>query len=105
MTVPEPIDPRSYLTVAAILFSIGVMGMLTRRSLLVIFLSIELLLNSAALALITFARIWASPDGHVLFFLVVSLAAAESAVGLSFVIAIFRHKQAIETRDLSDLAG
>jgi NADH-quinone oxidoreductase subunit K len=101
----EPVDPRAYLTVAAILFSIGIMGILTRKSLLVIFLSIEILLNSAALALITFARVWASGEGHVLFFLVVALAAAESAVGLSFVIAVFRHKHAIEARKLSELRG
>jgi NADH-quinone oxidoreductase subunit K len=98
-------DPRAYLTVAAILFSIGVLGILTRRNLIVIFLSIEILLNSAALALITFARVWASADGHVLFFLVVALAAAESAVGLSLVIAIFRHKHAIEAQKISELKG
>jgi NADH-quinone oxidoreductase subunit K len=98
-------EPRAYLTVAAILFTIGVMGILTRRNLLVIYMSIELLLNSAALALITFARIWGSADGHVLFFLVVALAAAESAIGLSLVIAIFRHKHAIEVSKISDLKG
>jgi NADH-quinone oxidoreductase subunit K len=99
------VDLRAYLTVAAILFSIGVMGILTRRNLLVIFLSIELLLNSAALALITFARAWSSPDGHVLFFLVIALAAAESAIGLSLVIAIYRHKHAIEANRISELKG
>jgi NADH-quinone oxidoreductase subunit K len=98
-------DPRAYLTVAAILFTIGVMGVLTRRNLLVIYLSIELLLNSAALALITFARVWASTDGHVLFFLVIALAAAETAVGLSLVIAIFRHKRDLEAQRVSDLKG
>jgi len=101
----DAMEPRAYLTVAAILFSIGIMGILTRKSLLVIFLSIEILLNSAALALITFARVWASADGHVLFFLVIALAAAESAVGLSFVIAIYRHKHAIEAQGLSELKG
>lgn len=98
-------EPRAYLTVAAILFSIGVMGVLTRRNLLVIFLSIELLLNAAALALITFARVWGSADGHVLFFLVIALAAAESAIGLSLVIAIYRHKQAIDAEKISELRG
>jgi NADH-quinone oxidoreductase subunit K len=98
-------EPRAYLTVAAILFSLGVMGILTRRNLLVIYMSIELLLNSAALALITFARIWGSRDGHVLFFLVIALAAAESAIGLSLLIAIFRHKHGIEAQQISDLKG
>ena len=101
----DAMDPRAYLTVAAILFSIGVIGILTRKSLLVIFLSIEILLNSGALALITFARVWGSGEGHALFFLVVALAAAESAVGLAFVIAIFRHKHSIEARNLSELKG
>jgi NADH-quinone oxidoreductase subunit K len=99
------VEPRAYLTVAAIVFSIGVMGFLTRRNLLVIFLSIELMLNAAALALITFARLHASADGHVLFFLVLALAAAESAVGLSLVIAIYRHKHGIEAQNISELKG
>jgi NADH-quinone oxidoreductase subunit K len=99
------IDPKAYLTVAAILFSIGVMGVLTRRNLLVIFLSVELLLNAAALALITFARVWGSGDGHVLFFLVIALAAAESAIGLSLVIAIFRHKQSVDAGKITELKG
>ncbi len=98
-------EPRAFLIVAAIMFSTGVLGFLTRRNLLVIFLSIELMLNAAALALITFARVWASVSGHVLFFLVLALAAAESAVGLSLVIAIYRHKHAVDAQSISDLKG
>lgn len=99
------VDPRDYLTVAAILFTLGVMGFLTRRSLLVIFLSIELMLNAGAMALITFARIHADPNPHVFFFLILALAAAESAVGLSLVIALYRQKHGVDARDVSEMKG
>jgi NADH-quinone oxidoreductase subunit K len=98
-------DPRDYLTVAVLLFAIGVSGFLTRRNLLVIFLSIELMLNAAALALLTFARTWGDSGGHVLFFLVIALAAAESAVGLSLVIALYRKKHAVDTGAAAELRG
>ncbi|MEY2742093.1 MAG: hypothetical protein RIS21_461 [Planctomycetota bacterium] len=99
------VDPRDYLTIAAILFTLGVMGFLTRRSLLVIFLSIELMLNAGALALMTFARLRADGDPHVFFFIVLALAAAESAVGLSLVIALYRHKHGVDARDVAEMKG
>ncbi len=98
-------DPRDYLTVAVVLFAIGVAGFLTRRNLIVMFLSIELMLNAGGLALMTFARLWAEPGGHVLFFLVLALAAAESAVGLSLVIALYRRKKSVDAEAVADLKG
>ncbi|HYC76623.1 MAG TPA: NADH-quinone oxidoreductase subunit NuoK [Planctomycetota bacterium] len=99
------VDPRDYLVVAVLLFSIGVAGFLTRRNLLVVFLSIELMLNAGGLALLTFARVRGSMDGHVLFFLILALAAAESAVGLSLFIALYRRKHAVEAEAVAELKG
>ena len=98
-------EPRAYLTVAVLLFVIGMTGFLTRRNLLVIFLSIELMLNAGAFALITFARLWGRTEPHVLFFLVLALAAAESAVGLSLVIAIYRHRHGVDVGDIARMKG
>jgi NADH-quinone oxidoreductase subunit K len=98
-------DPRDFLTVAVLLFAIGVSGFLTRRNLIVVFLSIELMLNAGALALLTFARVWGDASGHVLFFLVIALAAAESAVGLSLLVALYRRRHAVDTGAAAELRG
>ena len=98
-------EPRAYLTVAVLLFCIGMTGFLTRRNLLIIFLSIELMLNAGAFALITFARLWGRTDPQVLFFLALALAAAESAVGLSLVIAIWRHRHETDATSINELKG
>jgi NADH-quinone oxidoreductase subunit K len=98
-------DPRDYLTVAVVLFAIGTAGFLTRRNLIVMFLSIELMLNAGGLALLTFARLWGESGGHVLFFLVLALAAAESAVGLSLVIALYRRKKSVDAEAVAELKG
>ena len=98
-------DPRLPLSVSVLLFVIGMAGFMMRRNLLVVFMSVELLLNGAALALVTFARIHGSLDGHVLFFLVLALAAAESAVGLAMVIAVYRKKHSVDPDALSELSG
>ena len=98
-------DPRAFLTVAAILFLLGIAGFLIRRNLLVVLLSVELMLNAGGLTLLTFARQWQDPGGHAFFFLVIALAAAESAVGLSLVIAVFRRRHKLDADDLSELRG
>lgn len=98
-------DPRDYLTVAVVLFAIGVAGFLTRRNLIVMFLSIELMLNGGGLALLTFARLYGESGGHVFFFMVLALAAAESAVGLSLVIALYRKKHAVDVDAAAELKG
>jgi len=98
-------DPRWFLTVAVILFTLGMAGFLIRRNLLVVLLSVELMLNAGALVLLTFARVWQDPGGHAFFFLVVALAAAESAVGLALIIAVFRLRRKIDSDDLAELEG
>jgi len=89
-----------YVALSAILFSIGTLGVLVRRNAIVIFLSIELMLNAANLAFVAFARQQQSVDGQVIVFFVMTVAAAEAAVGLAIIIAVFRHRQTINTDDL-----
>ena len=94
--VPTPY----YVGLSAILFSIGIVGVLVRRNAIVIFLSIELMLNAANLAFVAFARQLGSVDGQVIVFFVMTVAAAEAAVGLAIIIAVFRHRQTINADDL-----
>jgi NADH-quinone oxidoreductase subunit K len=84
------IDPRLVLVLSAVLFSLGVVGVLTRRGAISILMCIELMLNAGNLAFITFARIGGSPDAQIFVFFVMTLAAAEAAAGLAIVIALFR---------------
>jgi NADH-quinone oxidoreductase subunit K len=94
--------PESYYTaLSAILFTIGVVGVLVRRNPLVIFMSIELMLNAANLALVAFGQRLGVPDGQVLVFFVMTVAAAEVAVGLAIIVAIFRVRRRLSVDDLS----
>jgi NADH-quinone oxidoreductase subunit K len=89
-----------YLILAATLFVIGLAGLVIRRNVLIIFMSVELLLNAANLAFIAFARQRASLEGHVVAFFVIAVAAAEAAVGLAIVIAIFRNRGTVKVDEL-----
>jgi NADH-quinone oxidoreductase subunit K len=94
--------PESYYTtLSAILFTIGVLGVVVRRNPLVIFMSIELMLNAANLALVAFGRRLGTPDGQTLVFFVMAVAAAEVAVGLAIIVAIFRVRRRLSVDDLS----
>jgi len=93
------IAPSAYLALAAILFSVGVLGVLLRRNALVIFMSIELMLNAVNLTFITFARMRGTLDGQVLAFFVIAVAAAEVVVGLAIIVAMFRRKQSASVDD------
>lgn len=96
----------AYLAVSGALFSIGVLGFLLRRNLIVLFMSVEIMLNAVNLALLTVSRFFVQTvDGHVIVFLVMALAAAETAVGLSIVIAVFRIKRGVSADDLTTLNG
>jgi len=98
--------PTSYLlALSAMLFIIGAVGVLTRRNTIVIFMSIELMLNSANLAFITFARAFESLTGQVMVFFVIAVAAAEVAVGLALIVTIFKSKGSIDIDQISDLRG
>lgn len=94
-----------YITVSALLFSIGVIGVVCRRNALVIFMSIELMLNAANLAFIAFARQKGTADGQVLAFFVIALAAAEVAIGLAIIVAVFRKQGTIDVDEIRFLKG
>ena len=89
------VPPAYYVGLSAILFTIGVVGVLVRRNPLVIFMSIELMLNAANLAFVAFGRAHGSAHGQIIVFFVMTVAAAEAAVGLGIVIALFRHRQSL----------
>ena len=84
------IDPRLVLVLSAVLFSLGAVGVLTRRGAISILMCVELMLNAGNLAFITFARIGGGPEAQIFVFFVMTLAAAEAAAGLAIVIALFR---------------
>lgn len=90
-----------YLILSGILFTIGVVGVLTGRNAIVIFMSIELMLNAVNLTLIAFSKQFNSLDGHVFVFFVMVVAAAEVAVGLALIVAIFRTKESIFVDDFN----
>jgi NADH-quinone oxidoreductase subunit K len=86
-------DPSAYVILSAILFSIGTLGVLVRRNAIVVFLSIELMLNAANLAFVAFARMHGNLEGQVIAFFVMVVAAAEVVVGLAIIMAIFRSRR------------
>ena len=94
-----------FISLSAILFTIGILGFLIRRNAIIIFMSVELMLNSANLAFIAFARMHQSLDGQVFVFFVMAVAAAEVAVGLALIVAIFRNKQSIDVDQINSLHG
>ncbi len=94
-----------YLYLATILFTIGAIGVLIRRNAIVIFMCIELMLNAANLVFITFARHHADQAGQIYVFLVMAVAAAEVAVGLAIIIAVFRERRSIYVDELRDMHG
>jgi NADH-quinone oxidoreductase subunit K len=94
-----------YLTVSALVFSIGAAGVLTRRSPLVILLCLELMLNAANLALIAFSRMWGNGDGQIFAIIVMVVAACEVCIGLGVVVAMFRRRVPIDVDELRELHG
>jgi len=94
-----------YLIVSAILFTIGAAGVLFRKNAIVIFMCVELMLNAVNLTLVAFAQYLGNAEGQVLVFFVMTVAAAEAAVGLAIVIAMYRNKEVIEVDKLDLLRG
>lgn len=90
-----------YQVIAALLFMIGVLGVLVRRNVIVIFMCIELMLNGANLSLIAFARQWGDMDGQIFVFMVITVAAVEVAVGLAIIISLVRNRDTVNVEDTS----
>lgn len=89
-----------YIALSVILFVIGAVGFLIRRNLIIMFMSIELMLNAANLAFVAFARQQSSMDGQVIVFFVMTVAAAEVAVGLAIIISLFRHRETLNADEV-----
>jgi NADH-quinone oxidoreductase subunit K len=85
----------AYLILGAVLFGIGTVGVLISRNVIVLFMSIELMLNAANMVLIAFSRALSIADGHVIVFLVLTVAAAEAAVGLAMLITVYRNRETV----------
>lgn len=94
-----------YIILSAVLFSIGVAGVVFRRNALVIFMSIELMLNAANLAIVAFSSVLKSLEGQIFVFFVIAVAAAEVAVGLALIVEIFKSKRSIDVDQMSSLKG
>ena len=86
----------AYLTLAVVLFGIGTIGVLVSRNMIVLFMSVELMLNAANLALMAFSKALNLVDGHVIVFLVLTIAAAEAAVGLALIVMVYRNRETID---------
>jgi NADH-quinone oxidoreductase subunit K len=92
-----------YLFVSFMLFSLGLLGVIMRRNLLVMYMSLELMLNAANLALVSFSRFNNKLDGQVLVFFIITVAAAEVSVGLALIVALYRKRQSAHVEDLTSM--
>ncbi len=94
-----------YLAISAVLFALGVVGVLVRRNALVVFMSIELMLNAVNLAFVAFARHLATLEGQIIVFFVLVVAAVEVVVGLAIIVDIFRSRETVDLDDVDLLRG
>ena len=92
-----------YLLVSGALFSIGLLGVIVRRNLLIIYMSLELMLNAANVALVAMSRFTGNLDGQVMVFFIITVAAAEVAVGLALIVALYRKRRTAEVEDLATM--
>jgi NADH-quinone oxidoreductase subunit K len=100
-----PVTPAHYLVLSTLLFGIGAAGVLARKNLFVVLMSLELMLNSANLAFITFSRVHGDMTGHLFILFVVAIAASEACVGLAIVIALYRLKGTVDLDLFTTLKG
>ena len=94
-----------YIILSAILFTIGALGVLIRRNALIIFMSVELMLNAANLAMVAFSSVFESFSGQIIVFFVIAVAAAEVAVGLALIVEIFKSKRSIDVDQMNSMKG
>ncbi|GAB4264628.1 MAG: NADH-quinone oxidoreductase subunit NuoK [Candidatus Promineifilaceae bacterium] len=103
--MPSVVSIDWYVGLSVILFTIGALGVLLRRNAIIIFMSVEMMLNSANLAFVAFARHLGDLNGQVLVFFVITVAAAEVAVGLALIVTIFKTKHSISIDDINLMKG
>lgn len=96
-------EAEHYLVLAAIIFTLGALGIVIRRNVLVLFMCIELMLNAANLAFVTFSKMHGNLQGQVAVLFIILIAAAEAAVGLAIIIAVFRSFKSVDSTDISEL--
>jgi NADH-quinone oxidoreductase subunit K len=94
---------QHYLAVSMLLFSLGLIGVISRRNVLVIYMSLELMLNAANLALVSFSWFNHNLDGQILVFFIITVAAAEVSVGLALIVALFRKRRSAHVEDLTSM--
>ena len=99
------IPPGHYLVVSALLFTIGTVGVLTRRNAIVVFMGIELMLNAVNLSFVTFAVSMGDLEGLVTVLIVIAVAAAEAAIGLAIIVAMFRHRETVDVDAFNVMRG
>jgi NADH-quinone oxidoreductase subunit K len=100
-----PVAIANYITLSSAIFFIGVLGVLLRRNPLVMLMSIELMWNAANLLFLAFARVWLNNAGHIFAFLVITVAAAEAAIGLAIVVTVFRSREHVDVDEVHALQG
>ncbi|MHB0819930.1 NADH-quinone oxidoreductase subunit NuoK [Stutzerimonas stutzeri] len=93
------------LTVAALLFSLGLVGLMVRRNILFMLMSLEIMMNSAGLAFVVAGSRWGQPDGQIMFILVITLAAAEAAIGLAILLQLYRRFNTLDVDAASEMHG
>lgn len=103
MPPPPPVPITAYLIVSAILFSIGAIGFLVRKSVITMFMSIELMLNAVNLSFVAFSYKHGTVDGHLFTFFVMVVAAAEAAVGLAIILTVFKNRNTLMADDIDSL--
>jgi NADH-quinone oxidoreductase subunit K len=96
---------NSYLILGAVLFSIGAVGVFTQKNVLIIYMCIELMLNSVNLTFIAFSKFLNNMNGHVFVFMIMTVAAAEAAVGLAIIISVFRNKATVNVDEINLMKG
>jgi NADH-quinone oxidoreductase subunit K len=99
------VNVNYYLALSIILFTIGALGVLIRRNAIIVFMAVELMLNAANLAFVAYARYWQSMSGQIFVFFIMTVAAAEVAIGLALIVTIFRSKSSIDVDQISTLKG
>ena len=98
-----PVTLEHYLMVSGLLFSLGLAGVMLRRNALVVFMSLELMLNASNLALVAFSRFNGNLHGQVFVFFIITVAAAEVAVGLAIIVALFRRRQTVQVDEITSM--
>lgn len=100
-----PVSIHHYLLLSALLFALGLIGIIVRRNLLVVFMCIEVMINAVNLSFVALARYYNTMDGHVVAIFVMAIAAVEAAIGLGILISLFRNRQTVNLSDLRALWG